>query len=91
MVYRYKQENPTPFTVPSYPKLDLDRILVLIKVNVEKAMDSFLKGAVRGSTLVMVDVGLVYWEIRKKDEGVRMYKRVAELGYDKISSLLDYS
>ncbi|PWA82158.1 F-box domain [Artemisia annua] len=28
----------------------------------------------------MVDAGLVYWEIGKKDECVRMYKRVAELG-----------
>ncbi|GJZ26755.1 F-box protein [Tanacetum coccineum] len=50
------------------------------QVNVEKAMDSFLKGAARGSTLAMVDAGLVYWEIGKKDEGVRMYKRAAELG-----------
>ncbi|GKF69052.1 F-box protein, partial [Tanacetum coccineum] len=49
-------------------------------VNVEKAMDSFLKGAARGSTLAMVDAGLVYWDIRKKDEGVRMYKRAAALG-----------
>ncbi|GKB45204.1 hypothetical protein Tco_0890146 [Tanacetum coccineum] len=45
------------------------------QVNVEKAMDSFLKGAARGSTLAMVDAGLVYWEFGKKDEGVRMYKR----------------
>nr|GEU68439.1 hypothetical protein [Tanacetum cinerariifolium] len=28
----------------------------------------------------MVDAGLVYWEIGKKDEGVRMYTRAAELG-----------
>ncbi|GKD43381.1 F-box protein, partial [Tanacetum coccineum] len=45
-----------------------------------KALDSFLKGAACGSTLAMVDTGLVYWEIGKKDEGVRMYKRVVELG-----------
>ncbi|GJW05379.1 retrotransposon protein, putative, ty1-copia subclass [Tanacetum coccineum] len=75
------QAHPSlSFTVPSYPKLDLDKILVLIKVNVKKAMDSFLKGATRGSTLAMVDAGLVYWEIVKKDESVRVYKRVAELG-----------
>ncbi|GJU64505.1 F-box domain containing protein [Tanacetum coccineum] len=49
-------------------------------LNVKKAMDLFLKGAARGSTLAMVDAGLVYWEIGKKDEGVRMYKRAAELG-----------
>ncbi|GJU15548.1 phosphoenolpyruvate carboxylase [Tanacetum coccineum] len=49
-------------------------------VNVQNALDSFLKGAALGSTLAMVDAGLVYWEIRKKDEGVRMYKRDAKLG-----------
>ncbi|GJZ97776.1 F-box protein, partial [Tanacetum coccineum] len=51
----------------------------VLMVNVEKALDSFLKGAARGSTLAMVDAGLVYWEIGKKDEGVRMYKRAVEL------------
>ncbi|GKB85629.1 F-box family protein, partial [Tanacetum coccineum] len=50
-------------------------------VNVEKALYLFLKGAARGSTLAMVDAGSVYWEIGKNNEGVRMYKRVAELGY----------
>ncbi|PWA41357.1 F-box protein [Artemisia annua] len=49
-------------------------------VNVQKALDLFLKGAARGSTLTMVDTGLVCWEIGKKDEGVRMYKRAAEHG-----------
>ncbi|GJR00250.1 DUF1195 domain-containing protein [Tanacetum coccineum] len=39
------------------------------EVNVEKALDSFLKGAARGPKLVMLDEGLVYWEIGKKDEG----------------------
>ncbi|GKC47475.1 Toll/interleukin-1 receptor domain-containing protein, partial [Tanacetum coccineum] len=52
----------------------------MLMVNVEKALDWFLKGVARGSTLAMVDAGLVYWEIGKKDEGVRMYKRAAELG-----------
>nr|GEV57279.1 protein floury 1-like [Tanacetum cinerariifolium] len=33
----------------------------------------------RGSTLAMVNAGLVYWEIWKKDEGVRTYKRAVEL------------
>ncbi|GJY50398.1 RNA-directed DNA polymerase, eukaryota [Tanacetum coccineum] len=50
------------------------------EVNVEKALDSFLKGATRGSKLAMLDTGLVYWEIGNKDEGVRMYKRATELG-----------
>ncbi|GJR91009.1 hypothetical protein Tco_0215020 [Tanacetum coccineum] len=51
-----------------------------MKVNVEKALDSFFERGGAWSTLVMVDTGLVYWEIGKKDEGVRMYKRAAEFG-----------
>lgn len=51
-----------------------------VKKNMEKALDSFLKGVARGSTLAMVDAGLVYWEIGKKDEGVGLYRRAAELG-----------
>nr|GFB11994.1 hypothetical protein [Tanacetum cinerariifolium] len=49
------------------------------EVIVEKALDSFFNGAPHGSTLATVNAGLVYWEIGKKDEGVRMYKRAAEL------------
>ncbi|GJW83041.1 F-box protein [Tanacetum coccineum] len=60
--------------------MSLGGILLCITVNVKKEMDLFFKGAARGSTLAMVDVGLVYWQIGKKDEGVRMYKRAAELG-----------
>nr|GFA73515.1 F-box protein At1g70590 [Tanacetum cinerariifolium] len=41
-------------------------------VNIEKALDLFLKGSQRGSTMAIVDAWLVYWEIRKKEEGVRM-------------------
>nr|GFD48927.1 hypothetical protein [Tanacetum cinerariifolium] len=48
-------------------------------VKVEKALDLFFNGAARGSTLVMVNAGLVYWEIGKKDKGVRTYKRAAKL------------
>ncbi|KAK6930970.1 F-box domain [Dillenia turbinata] len=51
-----------------------------VKPNLEKALDSFLKGAARGSTLAMVDAGLVYWEIGKKEEGIELYKKAAELG-----------
>ncbi|PWA88347.1 F-box family protein [Artemisia annua] len=46
--------------------------MLVVKVNVEKALDLFLKGAERGSMLAMVDAGLVYWEIRKKEGGVTM-------------------
>nr|GEW76901.1 F-box protein At1g70590 isoform X1 [Tanacetum cinerariifolium] len=41
-------------------------------VNIEKALDLFLKSFERGSTMATVDAWLVYWEIRKKEEGVRM-------------------
>lgn len=51
-----------------------------VKANLEKALDSFLKGAARGSTLAMVDAGLVYWDMGKKEEGVALYRKAAELG-----------
>ncbi|KAK3041847.1 hypothetical protein RJ639_000363 [Escallonia herrerae] len=51
-----------------------------VRPNLNKALDSFLKGAARGSTLAMVDAGLVYWEMGKKEEGVSLYRRAAELG-----------
>lgn len=51
-----------------------------VEQNLEKALDSFLKGAARGLTLAMVDAGLMYWEMGKKDEGFVLYKRAAELG-----------
>ncbi|KAK6922266.1 Sel1-like repeat [Dillenia turbinata] len=51
-----------------------------VKPNLEKALNSFLKGAARGSTLAMVDAGLVYWEMGKKEEGIKLYKKAADLG-----------
>nr|DAD30828.1 TPA_asm: hypothetical protein HUJ06_009679 [Nelumbo nucifera] len=51
-----------------------------VRPNLDKALDSFLKGAARGSTLAMVDAGLIYWEIGKKGEGIALYKKAAELG-----------
>ncbi|GJZ45370.1 hypothetical protein Tco_0592966 [Tanacetum coccineum] len=45
---------------------------IRIKVNIEKALDSLLKGSERGSMMAMMDAWLVYWDIRKKEEGVRM-------------------
>ncbi|KAL2233654.1 F-box protein At1g70590 [Sesamum indicum] len=51
-----------------------------VKANLNKALDSFLKGAARGSTLAMVDAGLIYWEMGRKDEGIAWYRRAAELG-----------
>ena len=46
----------------------------------DKALDLFLKDATPGSTLAMVDAGLVYWETGKKDKAVALYKRAAVLG-----------
>lgn len=51
-----------------------------VQRNLEKAMNCFLKGAERGSTLAMVDAGLLYWEQGKKKEAVALYRRAAELG-----------
>ncbi|XP_060196135.1 F-box protein At1g70590-like isoform X2 [Lycium barbarum] len=51
-----------------------------VKPNLIKALDSFLKGAARGSTLAMVDAGLVYWEIGRREEGTCLYRKAAELG-----------
>lgn len=51
-----------------------------VKANLGKALDSFLKAAARGSTLAMVDAGLIYWEMGKREEGIVWYRRAAELG-----------
>lgn len=51
-----------------------------VKPNLKKALDSFLKGAARGSTMAMVDAGLIYWEMGKKEEGIAWYRKAAELG-----------
>ncbi|KAL3644496.1 hypothetical protein CASFOL_009676 [Castilleja foliolosa] len=51
-----------------------------LKANKTKALDCFLKGAARGSTLAMVDAGLIYWEMGKKEEGIVWYRKAAELG-----------
>ncbi|KAG5520800.1 hypothetical protein RHGRI_033393 [Rhododendron griersonianum] len=50
-----------------------------VKRNVEKALESFLKGVARGSTLAMVDAGLVYWEMGRKVEAMSLYGRAAGL------------
>lgn len=51
-----------------------------VKCNLNKALDSFLKGVYLGSTLAMVDAGLLYWELGKKKEGIALYMRAAALG-----------
>ncbi|XP_075504749.1 F-box protein At1g70590-like isoform X2 [Primulina tabacum] len=51
-----------------------------MKANLSKALDSFLKGAARGSTLALVDAGLIYWELGRREEGISWYRRAAELG-----------
>ncbi|CAA7405052.1 unnamed protein product [Spirodela intermedia] len=47
----------------------------------QKALDSFLKGAARGSAAAMVDAGLMYWEMGRKEEGRELYRKAAELGH----------
>ncbi|KAI3853806.1 hypothetical protein MKX03_020150 [Papaver bracteatum] len=51
-----------------------------VRPNIQKALDSFLQGSLRGSTLAMVDAGLIYWEMGKREEGIVFYRRAAELG-----------
>ncbi|XP_044490601.1 F-box protein At1g70590 isoform X2 [Mangifera indica] len=51
-----------------------------VRKNLDKALDSFLKGAERGSTLAMVDAGLIYWEFGKKEKAIGFYKKAAEHG-----------
>lgn len=51
-----------------------------VRPNLEKALESFLKGASRGSTMAMVDAGLVYWETGKKEKALALYQRAAVLG-----------
>lgn len=52
-----------------------------VKCNLNKALDSFLKGVHLGSTLAMVDAGLLYWELGNRDEGIRLSLRAAHLGH----------
>ncbi|KAH9773070.1 F-box protein [Citrus sinensis] len=51
-----------------------------VRKNLDKALDSFLKGAARGSTLAMVDAGLMYWEMDKKEAAISLYRQAAVLG-----------
>lgn len=51
-----------------------------IRPNLNKALESFLKGAARGSAPAMVDAGLIYWEMGWKEDSIAMYKKAAELG-----------
>lgn len=51
-----------------------------VRKNLDKALDSFLKGAARGSALAMVDAGLIYWELGHKDKAIALYHKAAELG-----------
>ncbi|KAL3337259.1 hypothetical protein AABB24_029760 [Solanum stoloniferum] len=51
-----------------------------VKPDLNKALESFLKGAALGSTLAMVDAGLVYWEMGRKEQGIAFYRKAAALG-----------
>lgn len=52
-----------------------------IKPSPEKALESFLKGAARGSPAAMVDAGLMCWELGRKDEAKALYRRAADMGH----------
>ncbi|CAL0314091.1 unnamed protein product [Lupinus luteus] len=51
-----------------------------VRQNAEKALESFLKAAARGSALAMVDAGLMYWGKGERDKSVDLYIKAAELG-----------
>lgn len=51
-----------------------------VQPNMDKALDAFLKGAALGSTMAMVDAGLIYWERGLKDKAVALYQKAADLG-----------
>ncbi|GKC81803.1 hypothetical protein Tco_1137520 [Tanacetum coccineum] len=70
---------PTPArtTSPMGPVLDsvgipLSAVKGIARQIRIKALDLLLKGSERGSMMAMMDAWLVYWDIRKKEEGVRM-------------------
>ncbi|KAG0462609.1 hypothetical protein HPP92_021085 [Vanilla planifolia] len=52
-----------------------------VRSDPKRALESFLKGAERGSAAAMVDAGLMYWEMGRKEEGKALYARAAELGH----------
>ncbi|ERN06916.1 F-box protein At1g70590 [Amborella trichopoda] len=51
-----------------------------VRRNLNKALDSFLKAAAHGSAAAMVDAGLIFWEMGKKDDGIALYRKAAALG-----------
>ncbi|PNX65906.1 F-box protein at1g70590-like, partial [Trifolium pratense] len=51
-----------------------------VRQNIEKALDMFTKAAARGSTLAMVDAGLIYWERGEKVKALDLYLMAAQLG-----------
>lgn len=52
-----------------------------VRVDHNRALKSFLKGVERGSAAAMVDAGLMYWEMGRKEEGKTLYARAAKLGH----------
>lgn len=52
-----------------------------VRPDPKRALECFLKGAERGSAAAMVDAGLLYWEMGRKEEGRSLYARAAELGH----------
>ncbi|KAK8959326.1 F-box protein [Platanthera guangdongensis] len=50
-----------------------------VRPDPNRALECFLKGSERGSAAAMVDAGLMYWEMGRKEEGRALYSRAAEL------------
>ncbi|XP_024397842.1 F-box protein At1g70590 isoform X2 [Physcomitrium patens] len=50
-----------------------------VSKNLDKALQMFTKGAIRGCAAAMVDAGLLLWEMGRRDEGINWYKQAAEL------------
>lgn len=51
-----------------------------VEVDLAKALELFIEGAARGSTLAMVDAGLVCWEVGRRGEALVWYRKAAQLG-----------
>ncbi|XP_028769363.1 F-box protein At1g70590-like [Neltuma alba] len=51
-----------------------------VSPNTGKALDSFMRAVARGSTLAMVDAGLIYWEMGERSKAIALYQKAAELG-----------
>lgn len=52
----------------------------MVRPNLDTALHWFLKAVASGSTLAVVEAGLIYWEKGQKNKAIAMYKKAAALG-----------